>query len=163
MNKAVFLDRDGVINKELGHYATNIDAFVINDDIAESIYLLKERGYIVIIISNQGGIAKKLYSNSDVLAMHDKLQSYLKKHNTYVDDFYFCPHHQDFSKCICRKPDNLMLQKAIASYKINISKSFMIGDSERDIIAAKKTGISGILIEPNTSILNICKEIILNK
>ncbi len=159
MTKAVFLDRDGVINKEIGQYTTSVDDFIINDGIGESIKILKSAGFSVIIISNQGGIAKGLYTHEDVFKMHIKLCEYLSKYQTAIDDFYYCPHHPDYTKCLCRKPDNLLIEKAIAVYKINRQKSFLIGDSERDMQAAKKSNIKSIKIKPNQNIVDICKNI----
>lgn len=162
MQKAIFLDRDGVINKEKGTYTCNVNDFIINDGIAEAIALLKNNGFLVIIISNQAGLIKKLYNENNLLDMHIKLCTYLEEFNTKIDDFYYCPHHPDFSKCLCRKPDTLMLEKAIAYHNIDKNKSFLIGDSERDIIAANKIGIKSFKIEPNENIINICKLIINN-
>ncbi len=160
MNKAVFLDRDGVINRERGRYTTNADEFIINDGIGEAVKLLKDNDFLVIVITNQGGIAKSLYSAEDVLEMHIKFCMYLAEFDTKIDDFYFCPHHHDYGKCLCRKPGSLLFEKAIKIYDIDTENSFMIGDSERDIIAASKCGIKGIQIEPNENILEICKQII---
>ncbi|MCF0206674.1 MAG: HAD family hydrolase [Bacteroidales bacterium] len=160
MTKAVFLDRDGVINRELGHYCTNISEFEILEDVADSIKMLKDAGFLVIMISNQGGIAKGLYSVDDLAEMHLKLQKNLREHDTCIDDMFICMHHDSVSRCLCRKPNSLLLEKAIAIYGIDKSQSYMIGDSERDIIAAQNAGVKGILIESNTGILGVCKEIV---
>lgn len=159
MNKAVFLDRDGVINRELGHYCENINDFEILADVGEAIKTLKDAGFLVIVISNQGGIAKGLYSAKDVENMHSIFCNYLSKYGTCVDDLYFCPHHDSISKCLCRKPNSLMIEKAMAVYDIDPKQSYMIGDGKRDIEAAENAGVKGILIESNTSILDICKQI----
>ncbi len=163
MNKAVFLDRDGVVNLEKGDYTYKAEDFIINPGIIESIKLLRENGFIVIIITNQGGIAKNLYSDEDVFKTHKKLYDELKKENTDINDIYYCPHHHDVSKCLCRKPESLMLEKAIAVYNIDTDKSFMFGDNERDIKAAEKVNVKGILIAPNENILKYCKQIINNE
>ena len=160
MKKAIFLDRDGVINFEHGHYTVKVEDFIINAGIGDVIRLLKDNNFIVIVISNQGGIAKKLYSNNDVFDMHIKLCEYLSEHNTKIDDFFYCPHHDNVSECLCRKPNTLLFEKAIAIYNIDTKNSYMIGDSERDIVAAQKCGINGIKIEPNQNIIEICKKII---
>lgn len=159
MNKAVFLDRDGVINKELGHYCEKVDDFEILEGVGCAIKVLKEAGFLVIVISNQGGIAKGLYTEADVTAMHKKLRDYLIEYDTDIDDFYFCPHHDSISKCLCRKPNSLMIEKAMSVYDINPALSYMIGDGKRDIEAAERAGVKGILIEPNSGILEICKQI----
>jgi len=159
MNKAVFLDRDGVINFEPGHYTCSAEDFIINDGLGESVKLLKESGFLVIIISNQGGIAKSLYSHDDVLEMHIKLCEYLADYQAKVDDFYYCPHHPDFTKCLCRKPGTLMFEKALAVYNIDPAQSFMIGDGDRDIEAAEKCGIKGVKVAANTNIIGVCQQI----
>ncbi|MBO7132860.1 MAG: HAD family hydrolase [Bacteroidales bacterium] len=159
MNKAVFLDRDGVVNRELGHYCENISDFEILEDVGSAIRILKDAGFLVIVISNQGGIAKGLYTEADVMAMHTKLSDYLSKFDTSIDDFYFCPHHDSKSKCLCRKPQSLLIEKAMATYNINPALSYMIGDGKRDIEAAESANVKGILIEPNSGILEICKQI----
>ncbi len=160
MNKAVFLDRDGVINFERGDYCRNINDFIVNDGILQSIKLFRNNNYLVIVITNQGGIAKSLYTISDVLKMHKHLQDRLDKLNAQITDIYFCPHHDSISKCLCRKPDSLLFEKAIAYYDVDVSKSYMIGDSERDIIAAQKVGVKGILVKSNENIRLICSKII---
>ena len=159
MNKAVFLDRDGVINRELGHYCEKVEDFEILQDVGRSIKVLKDAGFLVIVISNQGGIAKGLYTEADVEVMRSKLCDYLLDFAATIDDFYFCPHHDSISKCLCRKPNSLMIEKAMAVYDINPALSYMIGDGKRDIEAAERAGVKGILIEPNSGILEICKQI----
>lgn len=160
MNKAVFLDRDGVVNRELGRYCESVDEFEILDGLGDAIKLLKDAGFKVIIISNQGGIAKGIYTEADVNAMHEKLCKYLGNFDTSIDDFYFCPHHDSVSRCLCRKPNGLLIEKAIATHNIAPDQSYMIGDSQRDIDAAQNAGVKGILIESNSGILEICKKII---
>ena len=160
LEKAVFLDRDGVINYERGCYTTNVDDFIINNGIGEAIKLLKNNNFLVIVISNQAGLAKKLFTENDLLEMHIKLCTYLFDYQTNIDDFFVCPHHPDFTNCLCRKPKSLLFEKALAVYNIDPKLSFMIGDSERDIIAAEKCGIKGILIESNRNIIEICEQII---
>lgn len=162
MKKAVFIDRDGVINYEPGYYTCSADDFIINDGVGEAINLLKKHHFLVIVISNQGGIAKELYTENDVLEMHIKFCEYLAAYNTQVDDFYFCPHHDEFGKCLCRKPQSLMLEKAMAIYDIEPSASFMIGDRHRDVEAAKRCGVKGIMIESNQNIYETCLNIVNN-
>jgi D-glycero-D-manno-heptose 1,7-bisphosphate phosphatase len=160
MRKVVFLDRDGVINYEPGSYTCSTEDFIINDGVGEVVKRFKENDFLVIVISNQGGIAKGLYAKEDVMQMHAKFCEYLKEYNASVDDFYFCPHHQSTGKCLCRKPENLLLEKAIAVYNIDPKKSFFIGDSERDIEAAEKSGVIGILVKPNENLTLVCKRIL---
>lgn len=156
MNKAVFLDRDGVINQERGEYTFRKDEFILLPELIDSLAILHSKGYSLIVISNQSGIAKGIYTKQDVFGLDKILQEKMRERNINLTHFYFCPHHPDFNgKCLCRKPESVLFEKAIARYAIDPLKSFMIGDKERDIIPAKKLGIRTFLITPNESIKNI--------
>jgi D-glycero-D-manno-heptose 1,7-bisphosphate phosphatase len=149
MRKAVFFDRDGVLNREIGDYVCRMDDFDILPDAIDCIRLAKENGFLAIVITNQGGIDKKLYSKEDLQSFHRKLEQACLKNGTAIDDFYYCPHHPVVGKCLCRKPGSLMLEKAIGKYRIDKSRSIMIGDTDRDIEAASKAGIKSLLVQPN--------------
>jgi len=159
-SKALFLDRDGVINRERGEYTYKVEDFEILPSILESLKLAQEKGYKLIVITNQGGIAKGIYTHEDVTKAHGFLESELDKNGVHLTDIFYSPHHQDYSKSLDRKPDSLMFEKAIAIYNIDSSHSIMIGDSERDIIASEKVGVKGIKIEPNSSIFTIIESLI---
>lgn len=161
MNKAIFLDRDGVINFDQG-YVTCLKDFQILPDVFEVLRQFQEQDFMLIIISNQGGISRKLYSQANVEEIHGYLVKELKKHNINISEIYYCIHHplSDSGKCICRKPDSLMLEKAIARFNVNRSKSYFIGDKETDMQAAEKAGITGILTEANKSLKLIKEKII---
>ncbi len=161
MNKAIFLDRDGVINSDLGHYYVyKLEDLKINVGIVESLKKLQDAGFMLIIISNQGGIAKGEYSKMDTDLFHSKLLSIFSQNNVFIHEIYYCPHHSNIEKCICRKPDSQMIEKAAARFKIDLKKSFFIGDSERDIKAAKKIKLNALKIDSNENISDICMKII---
>lgn len=150
MKKAIFLDRDGVINNPKNNYYVWLKKdFIFNEHIFKIIKKYQNSGYILIIISNQSGIAKGFYKKQDTNKLHDYMNQEFRKRGIIVSEIYYCPHHPEFSKCLCRKPDSLLLEKAISRFDIDVQKSFFIGDSERDISAAEKVGIKGILIEKN--------------
>lgn len=159
MNKAVFLDRDGVINKERGEYTYKVADFELLPDVARTVAQIRSKGYLVVVITNQGGIAKGLYGVEDVDNVHLHLKNLLASENTMVDDIFFSPNHEAAGKSLDRKPGTLLFEKAAYLHRIDCSKSFMIGDSERDIEAAEKMGIRGFLIEPNSSINFIVKHL----
>ncbi|MCE7955190.1 MAG: D-glycero-alpha-D-manno-heptose-1,7-bisphosphate 7-phosphatase [Bacteroidetes bacterium ADurb.Bin141] len=159
MHKAVFLDRDGVINRNNEYYTFKTNQVVINDGVVEALKHFSEKGFLLFVITNQSGVAKKLYTVDDVNAVHQYMQKVFNKAGVSITDFYFCPHHPDVSKCLCRKPDSLLIEKAAARYRVDLSKSFFIGDSSRDIEAAAKAGVKGFLINANESILPIAKKI----
>ena len=159
MIKVVFLDRDGVINFEPGDYTYEVDKFIIIDDLFESLKILKEKGYQFIVITNQGGISKQIYGHSDVISVHLYMETCFKQAGIDLLDIYYCPHHAVNEKCICRKPDSLMLEKAIARYHVDKSTSYFIGDSRRDVLAAEKAGITGIQIKMNDSLKEYINQI----
>ncbi|MCK4662913.1 MAG: HAD family hydrolase [Bacteroidales bacterium] len=160
MNKAVFFDRDGVINYERGEYTYKLKDFIFNNEVIKNIHRLYSNGFIIIIISNQGGIAKGIYTKNDVEKLNKYINEAFKKNNIELKEIYYCPHHSDIENCLCRKPDSLLLEKAITKYNIEPSASYFIGDSERDIISAKKAGINPIKIIPNENITKYCNLIL---
>lgn len=145
MNKAVFLDRDGVINRKLENdYVKKWDEFCFLPGVFEAIKAIKEKGYLVIVATNQRGIAKGLMTEEDLEEIHRRMQKELKKHGAQVDDIFYCPH--DISdNCNCRKPKPGMLIQAQKKWDIDFSSSFIIGDSESDIEAGRRVGCRGIL------------------
>ena len=144
-NKCVFLDRDGVLNEERGDYTYRVDDFNVIAGVPEALQILKAAGYLLVVVTNQGGIAKGLFTKKDMLACHQKLQATC---NSVIDAFYYAPAHPSVSASLARKPDSLMLEKAIARFNINIAQSWLVGDQHRDITAARKVGVQPILI-PN--------------
>ena len=143
MQKCVFLDRDGVINNERGSYTYTIEDFQILSGVPEGLKILKDAGFLTIIITNQGGISKGLFTRQQMQQCHQ----YLVDHCPHlIDDIYYCPYHSSISESLSRKPDSLMLEKAIAKYGIDPSLSWMVGDRERDLEASVKMGIKFIQI-----------------
>lgn len=152
--KVVFLDRDGVLNMDPGDYTYKVEKVNMVEGIVEALKELKKRGYEFIVITNQGGIAKGLYGHDDVKAVNKAITSFLNDHGIAFLDIYYCPHHTDYGKCLCRKPDSLLLEKAAARYNVDKSKSYFVGDKQRDIDAGEKAGIEGVLIGVNEELRN---------
>ncbi|MFM1876260.1 MAG: hypothetical protein RL266_1997 [Bacteroidota bacterium] len=157
MRKALFLDRDGVLNRERGDYTYSIEDFEVLPDVPKALQLARKKGYLLIVVSNQGGVAKGIFSEQRVEELHAILTDRLEHEGVFFDEIYYCKHHSDVSKCICRKPDSLMLEKAMARFGIDARSSVMIGDSERDMVAAEKAGVRGYLIASNSGIMEIVK------
>ena len=152
--KVVFLDRDGVINIEPGNYTFEINKFQIVPGLFDALVLLKNKGYQFIVITNQGGISKGVYGHNDVKILHSYMENQFVKAGINLLDIYYCPHHSVNEKCICRKPDAQLLEKAIARYEIDQSESYFVGDSDRDIFAAEKAGIKGVKVVANDNLGN---------
>ena len=157
--KAIFLDRDGVIIHETGEYNFKPADIEIVPGIAEALKVLYKRGYVFIVITNQGGIGKGMYSHKRVREIHAELKDFFTDFGVPILEFYYCPHHPSTSECICRKPDSLMLEKAIARFNIDASASWFIGDTERDMEAGKKAGVNTLQIVPNADLNNYLEKI----
>jgi len=160
-NKAVFLDRDGVINRDPGDYTYNWREFEFNPDLVETLKEFQDAGFMLIIITNQGGIAKGLYTLEDYQKLTRNMLEVFKSNGIKIQQVYFSPHHDEVGKSLSRKPGSLLLERAIYKYNIDPAESFMIGDRERDIFAGEKVGVQGILIQANSS-LKLIKDRILN-
>ena len=148
--KAIFLDRDGVlINNSVHYYIWKADQSVLVDGVLENLKMIFQKGFQLFIVSNQGGISRGLYTKNDIWKFHAELLQTFRASGVEIRDIAFCPHHPEIERCLCRKPDSLMIEKLIAKYKIDKEASFFIGDSTSDMEAASKAGIQGIRIRPN--------------
>ena len=124
MNKCVFLDRDGVINRERGEYTFKVEDIEVLPGVKEALILLKDNGYKAIVITNQSGVSQGLYTDEDVARCHAHLR---KELDSLIDDFFYSPYHPTISESLTRKPDSLMFEKAIAKYSIDPERSWMLG------------------------------------
>lgn len=137
-NKACFLDRDGVINVEVS-YLHEADKVVLENGVIEALQLLQHNGFKLIVVTNQSGVARGMYQESDVEAVHQRISTLLKAHNIVIDKFYYCPHHEDIDgDCGCRKPEIGMFMQAVKEFNIDTTQSFMVGDRLSDIHAGQK-------------------------
>jgi len=146
INKAIFLDRDGVINKEISHLSDPKDFEFIKGSI-EALKLLKQKGFLLIIITNQAGIARGLFTEETLKAIHYKMIKILKQQNINLDDIFYCPHHPEFTgSCECRKPNPGMILKAQSKYHIDLTNSYMVGDTLNDIQTGKSVNCKTALV-----------------
>lgn len=153
--KAVFLDRDGVINKYVG-FLRNIDAFELLPGAAQAIRKINASGYLCIVVTNQPVIARGEVTVAQLNEIHNKMETLLGQQGAYIDGLYYCPHHPDKGykgevtelkiDCDCRKPKPGMLLKAAKEFHIDLGKSWMVGDGEKDIKAGQNAGCRTCLI-----------------
>lgn len=156
--KAVFLDRDGTVNRYCG-FVTSVEQLELIEGVPEAIRRINESGYLAIIVSNQPVIARGDCSLEELQQIHNKLETELGKQGAYIDDIFFCPHHPDSGfegerkeykiQCECRKPKPGMLYAAAKKYNIDLKSSYMVGDSFRDMEAGLAAGCECIYIGPD--------------
>ncbi len=153
--KAVFLDRDGTINKYVG-FLRDIDEFELLPDVIEAIHKINDSGYLAIVATNQPVIARGEVTYAQLEEIHNKMETLLGEKGAYIDALYYCPHHTDKGfdgevpelkfECECRKPKPGMLLKATEDFNIDLEKSWMIGDGANDVLAGKNAGCKTAII-----------------
>jgi len=151
MNKAVFLDRDGTVCVEK-NYLFKIEDFEFENGAVEALRYLYKKGFKLIIISNQSGVARGYFTVGDVEKLHDHIKKEALKNGFEFAGIYYCPHYEkgsvpEFSvSCDCRKPKTALIEKAITDHDIDRSESYMIGDKEADMISGAKAGLTTVLV-----------------
>ena len=138
LRRAVFLDRDGTIARDV-HYCRRVEDFEVLPGVPQAIRLLNERGFKVVVITNQSGIARGYFTEETLSLIHQKMKEELQKHGTSVDAIYYCPHHPD-DNCKCRKPKPGLLLQAAEDMGISLRLSYMVGDDSKDTEAGKAAG-----------------------
>lgn len=149
--RAAFLDRDGTIIDDV-HYIARPEDVHLRPGAAEAIATLNARGVVVVVITNQSGIGRGLFTVADYERVRDRVAELLTAHGACIDATYYCPHHPDSSgECGCRKPGTLLFDEAIADLDIDASASLFVGDRRRDVIPAQKYGGTAFLLRaPST-------------
>jgi D-glycero-D-manno-heptose 1,7-bisphosphate phosphatase len=143
MNRCVFLDRDGVINKDNPNYTFLIEKFEILPGVIEGLHSLKKAGFKLVVITNQSGIAQGIYTIPQMKECHQYFQ---EQAGGIIDAFYYSPYHPSVTDSLLRKPGTLMFEKAIARFQVDVKTSWMVGDRGRDLIPAKKLGLKTIQV-----------------
>jgi histidinol-phosphate phosphatase family protein len=144
MNKAVFLDRDGTMAKDV-HHCRRPEDFELFSDTVKAVRLLNDRGFKVIIVTNQSGIARGYFTEETLAKIHQKIKGELADKGAWVDGIYYCPHHPD-DNCGCRKPKPKLVLQAARDFNIDLKHSFVVGDLQIDIDLGKVVGCRTILV-----------------
>ena len=161
---AVFLDRDGTINEEVG-YLDRLEKLRILPEAFEAIRLINQAGMKAVVISNQSGIARGYFDEAFVESVHDRIQALLMEHSARIDGYYYCPHHPTEGTgayrraCTCRKPEPGLLIRAAQELDIDLTRSYMVGDMPKDVEAAARAGAKGVLVRT----VNLGTEPLLNR
>ena len=168
MNKAIFFDRDGVLDVDVD-YLHEIEKFQWIDGAIDAIKLCNEKNYLVVVVTNQSGIARGMYTEDEIKKIHSHMQSELKKFGAQIDAFYYCPHHPNgivkpYAKvCDCRKPKPGLILRASQDLKIDLSTSIIIGDKQRDIDAGLNAGITNGLLFKGGNLYEVMKIFLVSK
>lgn len=147
LHRAVFLDRDGTLNEEC-NYLHRPEDWRWLPGVVDGLAKLHQADYLLVVITNQAGIARGYYTEEQVHALHTWVNLQLRQHGVSISGFYFCPHHPEFTHggCTCRKPSPLLLKKASVELDIDLGKSWMVGDKLLDIQAGNAAGCRSILV-----------------
>ena len=154
----LFLDRDGVINKKRDDYVKNINELKFLPNIFEALKQFNDLGFIIIIITNQSIINRKIITENQLKEIHDYLLKMMENNSCKITKIYYCPHLPN-EKCNCRKPNTGMIEQAVKDFKINLSNAILIGDSNSDIEAANKMKIKSIKIETNGNLIRLIEHV----
>lgn len=165
MKKAIFLDRDGTITVDSGFVHKEEDLELL-PGAAEAIRLANEHRFMVVVVTNQSGVARGYFTEEDVRAFNSHLALALAEQGARIDAFYYCPHHPEASiptyrkACFCRKPQPGLILQAARELDIDLSQSWVVGDSLRDVEAGKRAGCRTILLEGDMNLLKAVRQII---
>lgn len=150
-NKAIFLDRDGTINKDFG-YISKLEQIELLSGVPEALKIFQEAGYKLIVITNQSGVGRGYFSQNDVYMVNQRLKELLSLVGVSITDFYIC-FHSPADNCNCRKPSPLLIKQAVSNYQIDVKLSFMFGDKDSDVVAGEKAGVKSYIITDKENLL----------
>lgn len=152
MKKAVFLDRDGTINEDV-NYLNHPDQIELISGAAEGIKLLSDNDFIVVVITNQSGVARGIIEEENLPLIKERLCSLLEEKGARIDGYYYCPHYPEGKvekyavKCDCRKPESGMLRQAAEDLDIDLKESYVVGDKSCDVVLGKNVGAVSIMVK----------------
>jgi D-glycero-D-manno-heptose 1,7-bisphosphate phosphatase len=160
--RAAFFDRDGVLNVDSG-YVHRREDFRWRATARESVRWLNARGILAFVVTNQSGVARGLYAEEDVQALHDHVQAELAREGAHIDAFRYCPHHPEGHVepyrrlCACRKPESGMIEELLAEFRLDPARCVLFGDRETDIAAARGAGVAGVWVNDETPLIEIVR------
>ena len=160
--RAVFFDRDGVLNVDSG-FVWRVADFVWRPTAVQCVKWLNAQGVFVFVVTNQSGVARGFYGEDDVRALHDHMQAELRAAGAHVDDFRFCPHHPEAqvvayrSECACRKPRSGMIEDLLRGWRLQPQGCRLFGDRETDLEAARRAGVPSTLVTEEIALIDLMR------
>jgi len=154
--RAVFLDRDGTINREI-NFVKRVDDFILLEGAGEAIHILNQENFLVIVLTNQSGVARGFFSEKTLQDIHEEMRKQLASLGAKIDGLYYCPHHptegQDryLKRCSCRKPQSGLFLKALEDFQLDPKQCYAVGDKPRDLIPARELGCKTVYLNENPS------------
>lgn len=158
--KAIFLDRDGVINHDPGDYTRSMEEFTVLPTVFDALKQLQAHGYVLVLITNQGGISKGQYTHEAVREIHAAFAAQCAARGIRITDVFYSPHHPDFGESLSRKPGSLMIERACAKHQIDPATSWMVGDKQRDLDAGMAAGVAGVLLPVNGDLIDLVPQLL---
>ncbi len=156
MKRALFLDRDGTIIEDPG-YLSKVEQIKFLPGVLEKIRILKQKGLLIFIVTNQSGIGRGYFSESQLMLIHDGLTSMMTKAGAAVDSIAYCPHAPG-DKCACRKPSPQMVVELAEQFNVDLGESFFLGDKLSDVLTGKNAGCKTVLILNNKAHHELCSD-----
>ena len=154
--KALFLDRDGVINRKADGYITDERDFELLEDAARAARLARSKGYVVVVVTNQSAVGRGIMTAGQLERIHAHMEAELAHAGAKLDAIYCCTHAPD-DQCACRKPGTAMIEAAVRDLGIDIDGSLLVGDSKTDMEAAQRAGLRGVKVESNAPFSHLLK------
>ncbi len=148
----LLLDRDGVLNAERGTYTYRKADLQLLEGVPEQLKRFCDAGFVLVIVSNQSGIAKGIYGHEEVMELDAYLRTILAEKGVNIAGTFYCPHHPSVGHCLCRKPGSLMVERALAKFALDPGRTWMVGDRDRDVEAGTRAGIEAVKIQSNSSL-----------
>jgi D-glycero-D-manno-heptose 1,7-bisphosphate phosphatase len=148
----LFLDRDGIVNIEKGHHVFRHEQFDINESVVDLLHQARTLSMRCVVVTNQSGIATGKYQHQDVRALHRSLREFLRRIGLSLDAIFYSPHKEGFGRSLSRKPGSLMIERGLAMFRGDNSRSWLVGDKPRDVEAAQAVGVGAIEVEANSDL-----------
>lgn len=156
--RALFLDRDGVINRKRDGYVTDERDLEVLEDAVRAMHIARAKGYVIVVVTNQSAVGRGIMTGGQLARVHARMESELARAGARIDAIYCCTHAPG-DGCACRKPGTAMIEAAVRDLNIDAGSSWLVGDSDTDMEAAERAGLRGIRIEPDAGFSHLLSDL----